>query len=1194
MKQKHLCSLAILLAAGAAGFPLYAATPMFYHSFDAVSDAQGKCKGELLNGATLSKIGNKGVLDLGPNNGYFSFGSDFGSLIESINDDFAISLNLFIPQETAINANGNFIFSFANSSSTGYMFFGAKESRYSITPTSWTGEQTASANMAFPKGEWVNVVVMQKGNKAYVYIGGEKKAEAEVTMHPSDLGKTMLNWLGRSPYDGDVYLKNARYTDFKIFDSALTESEIAELNSDSDLQAINKAIYETEIDDAIKTMNYDFSAVRANISLPVSVGNGIKVVWESSKPEVITAAGVVTRPEVGKPNEEVTLKGTLSKGTATKSIEYKATVIAHLNDADAVAYDLDNMVIPGGNVRVRRNLTLPSSTPEGSYIQWSSDNSEYMTATGRLNKLAPKDSEGVKVVLTAKARRGNTTAERIFTITIAPEEDYDSYLFAYFPSNSNENLYYAISNDGFSYTPLNNGQRILASEDISLKGGIRDPHILRGEDGMFYMVATDMKCAEGWDSNRGMVLLKSPDMINWTSHTVHFPTRFPEWKNVTRVWAPEVIWDPDYVNTDGTKGRYMVYYSLLTNDGKCSYDKVFYSYANDDFSDLMTDPTYFFDRGSATIDADIIYDERDGLYHMVFKNEAIGGICQVTATRLTAEPRQPLGSQWSAPSQPLQQTNVAVEGAGMFRLINSDTWVLMYDCYNNGYYQFCTTEDLKNFTLKAQTATSGAFTPRHGTVIPITKSEREALLAAFPVATTARKITNARNINVRGNNFKCLSSTVYVPVYHGTDLSNFDPMFSVTPGASITPEGPQDFTKGSIDYTVTNGDKSTTYAVTVAVEANPVLPAFHADPEILFSCKTGRFYIYSTTDGISGWGGHSFTAYSSADLVNWREENCILDLKTDQVTWATGNAWAPCIEEKFEDGQYKYYFYFSGHNPEKNYKTLGCAVSSSPTGPFTDLGKPMVDTNITGGQLIDSDVFTDPETGDTYFYWGNGSLVASRLDKDMVTYHDARVITPAGGSLSDYAFREGVYVFYRQGTYYFMWSVDDTGAKNYHVAYGTSDSPMGPIKVAKDPIVIIQDSKNNIYGTGHNSVLNIPATDLWYIVYHRINKSYLSDGPGYHREVCIDKLEFNEDGTIKQVTPTHTGVEPLDMSGFMNALINGVESVEADAEHGEAVSVEWYDLKGVKVNADNVEPGLYVRTVKYADGTSKGDVVRLQ
>ena len=317
---------------------------------------------------------------------------------------------------------------------------------------------------------------------------------------------------------------------------------------------------------------------------------------------------------------------------------------------------------------------------------------------------------------------------------------------------------------------------------------------------------------------------------------------------------------------------------------------------------------------------------------------------------------------------------------------------------------------------------------------------------------------------------------------------------------------------------------------------NPILPEFHADPDVLFSHQTGKFYIYSTTDGAPGWGGYYFTVFSSKDLTNWQHEGVMLDLGTEQVKWANGNAWAPCIEEKRQaDGSYKYYFYYSGHDVKRDRKSIGVAVADSPTGPFTDLGRPIVDKTpkgVRGGQQIDVDVFTDPVSGKSYLYWGNGYMAGAELNDDMTSIKEetVTVLTPKGGTLQDYAFREAAYVFYRNGKYYFMWSVDDTGSPNYHVAYGTSDSPLGPISVAKDPVVLIQNPGEEIYGPAHNSVLQVPGRDEWYIVYHRINKHYLypePKGPGYHRQVCIDKMEFNADGTIKRVTPTQAGVAPL-------------------------------------------------------------------
>lgn len=1189
LKSKTI-SVLLLAAAGMPCTDLAAVTPKFHHTFDSATDASGAYTGRAYDGATFSRLGDEGIVVLG-DNGYFDFGTKMGEVIQSLTGDYTITTTVFIPTTTPLGANGNFVFNFGQSSSTGYAFFGANQSRYSISPTNWSGEQTTAVDVRFPQGEWVALAIVQSGDRNTIYFNGESKKTATITMHPSELGNTPQNWLGRSPYNGDVLLKDARYADFAIYDSALSADEVKEAANLEALDALNSIAIGESLAEIVGDLAFDFSDIRGDISLPTFLATGIKGEWTSANAALISGTGKVSRPAAGRADAHTTLTLKASKGNTSRTFTYDATVRAMMSDADALAYDLDNILLPGNKDNLRSRIMLPGLTREGSVISWKSGDESYLSNSGQVRRLSDAGADKKEVILTATATRNGVSATKDFAVHIAYPEDYDSYLFVFFPSNSDENLYYATGTDGYNYTVLNNGKRIMDSEQVSIKKGLRDPHILRGEDGKtFYMVATDMKSAEGWSSNRGMVLFKSTDLVNWTHSTVHFPDRFPEWKNVTRVWAPEVIWDANYKNTDGSLGRYMVYYSLLTSDGKCPYDKVYYSYINDDFTDLLTAPEYFYDRGSATIDCDIVFNEADGLYHMFYKNEGSGGICKVTAKTLTPEPGRPAGSQWGNPSGLLQQTDKAVEGAGVFRQINSDTWILMYDCYNNGYYQFCSSDDLENFRLMAQTTTSGAFTPRHGTVIPLHPEETARLLEAFPTTCPAPAINGAVSANVRRDNFSISGTRIYVPVCYGTDLSNFDPMFTATLGSTISPEGPQDFSEGkTVSYIVTNGTSRRSYSVSVEVEANPVLPGFCADPEVLYSKKTGKFYIYPTSDGVAGWGGHTFNVYSSDDLVNWHKENCILDLATSDVTWATGNAWAPAIEEVEQpDGSYKYYFFFSGHNPEKDYKTLGVAVADSPVGPFRDLGRPLVSDNITGGQLIDSDVFTDPVSGDTYFYWGNGNLVASKLNADMTGVTDAKVITPQGGTLSTYAFREGVYVFYRNGKYYFLWSVDDTGARNYHVAYGTSDSPMGPIRVADSPIVLIQDSPNKIYGTGHNSVVQIPGRDEWYIVYHRINKDFVNNSPGIHREVCIDRLEFNEDGTIRKVTPTHKGISPVDVKGASGIEDTAVSS-DSDAE---VVRSLYHTTSGLSLGEKKPgTAGLYIRIDVLADGSTRASKI---
>lgn len=612
------------------------------------------------------------------------------------------------------------------------------------------------------------------------------------------------------------------------------------------------------------------------------------------------------------------------------------------------------------------------------------------------------------------------------------EKDYAAYLFTYFTGNhiSEEAVCYAVSMDGYSYWALNGGKPVLDSKVISSTGGVRDPHILRGEDGKtFYMVLTDMVSANGWDSNRAMVLLKSNDLVNWTHTVINMQKKYEGQESLKRVWAPQTIFDPE-------AGKYMVYWSMQYAGGP---DIIYYAYANDDFTDLEGEPKVLFlpENRKSCIDGDIVY--KDGVFHLFYKTEGHGNGIKVATTRSLTS------GQWTEEPDYKQQTTDAVEGAGTFKLIGQDKYILMYDVYMKGRYQFTETTDLKNFKVIDNDVKMN-FHPRHGTIIPITRDELLRITEKWGKPAELGQLPN-----------------------------------------------------------------------------NPVLPGFHADPEIVYSHQTKKYYIYSTTDGQPGWGGWYFTAYSSDDLKHWTYEGVILDLKSEQVPWANGNAWAPCIEEKLVKGKYKYYFYYSGNPKNGQGKQIGVAVADSPTGPFVDLGHPIItESPVGGGQQIDVDVFTDPVSGKTYLYWGNGYMAGAELNKDMVSIKKKTltVMTPEGGTLQDYAYREAPYVFYRNGLYYFMWSVDDTGSPNYHVAYGTSKSPLGPIEVAAQPVVLKQNPEQQIYGTAHNSVLQIPGTDEWMIVYHRINKWYLKDAPGVHREVCIDRLQFNDDGTIQPVVPT--------------------------------------------------------------------------
>ncbi|WP_293741327.1 family 43 glycosylhydrolase [uncultured Pedobacter sp.] len=683
-----------------------------------------------------------------------------------------------------------------------------------------------------------------------------------------------------------------------------------------------------------------------------------------------------------------------------------------------------------------------------------------------------------------------------------------AYLFTYFTGNAKgeEAIRFAVSSDGYHYKALNKNNPVISSEKISSTGGVRDPHILRGEDGKtFYMVATDMVSANGWDSNRAMVLLKSKDLIHWTSAVVNIQKRFPNNQNLLRVWAPQTIYDK-------AAKKYMVYWSMKHGDEP---DKIYYAYANADFTDLETAPKqlFFSPTNGSCIDGDIIYDK--GKYNLFFKTEGNGnGIKKAVSNKLT--------EGYVLQDKYLQQTKEAVEGAGVFKLNHSDVYILMYDVYMKGHYQFTKSKDLNNFTVVDQNVTMD-FHPRHGTVLPINLQELNRLLKQW--YTVESVLQTAKNKEISRNNIviDSVNRKLYLPVNDGTDLKAFDPQFDTFDKINIVPKGKIDFSKGPVEIKVTiPGQHTKTYAVTVAVANNPVLKGYYADPEILYSNKTAKYYLYPTSDGFNNWSGTYFKCFSSTDLVNWKDEGKILDLETD-VSWAKRNAWAPTIIEKKVNGAYKYFYYFSAA------QKIGVAVSDNPAGPFKDCGKALIASRpkgARGGQEIDPDVFNDPKTNKSYLYWGNGYMAVAPLNDDMISVDTSaiKIITP------DNTFREGTEVFYRNGKYYFLWSEDDTRSENYRVRYGFSDSPTGKMTIPENNLILAKDVAQQIYGTGHNSVIKVNGKDEWYIVYHRFTRPKgisMGDAAGFNREVCIDKMEFNADGTIKPVKPTVGGIKPI-------------------------------------------------------------------
>ena len=308
--------------------------------------------------------------------------------------------------------------------------------------------------------------------------------------------------------------------------------------------------------------------------------------------------------------------------------------------------------------------------------------------------------------------------------------DFAGYLFAYFEGGGDphqqEQLRFAISEDALNWHALNGNRPIIASDTISNSGGIRDPYIMRGEEGCYYMVATDMYThdpAQGWGSNPGIVLLKSDDLIHWDHAKIHLAKDFPEnFGDAYWVWAPQCIYDRE-------AKKYMIYFTLQRSDRRSLI--TYYAYANEDFTGFESEPRQLFAAKYGSIDNDIIY--KDGVYHLFYKgntkdehgHEYKNGIQQATS--------ESLKGPWVEDFKYLDayaDTHTAVEGSGVFKLNDKEEYILMYDLYGSGRYEFQRSTDLYTFTEQPESFTKDFF-PRHGTIMSVTAEELERLKASF-------------------------------------------------------------------------------------------------------------------------------------------------------------------------------------------------------------------------------------------------------------------------------------------------------------------------------------------------------------------------------------------------------------------------------------------------------------------------------
>lgn len=286
--------------------------------------------------------------------------------------------------------------------------------------------------------------------------------------------------------------------------------------------------------------------------------------------------------------------------------------------------------------------------------------------------------------------------------------------------------------------------------------------------------------------------------------------------------------------------------------------------------------------------------------------------------------------------------------------------------------------------------------------------------------------------------------------------------------------------------------------------ANPVIPGYFADPTVKKFGDT--FYMYATTDG-SGAGFGPAQVWTSKDFMNWT----LMPMNWPDSHWI----WAPDVMQH-TDG--KYYYYYCQPC------IIHCGVGETPRGPWKNiLGDSeavlIEDRFVHNAITLDGQTFVDDD-GSVYMYWGTWGIYegfgcgSGKLAPDMKSFSETRLIPNT--EVTD--FFEAPFVLKRNGIYYFMYSSDSCHDHTYHVQYATSDKPLGPYTYRGT--ILESNEDRTVDGPGHHSILQ--DGEDYYIVYHRHDNPH--SNRGFHRQLCIDKLEFAEDGSIKKVVPTHEGI----------------------------------------------------------------------
>lgn len=321
-----------------------------------------------------------------------------------------------------------------------------------------------------------------------------------------------------------------------------------------------------------------------------------------------------------------------------------------------------------------------------------------------------------------------------------PKSTSGAYLFAYFrndaKSTNGENVFYAVSKDGYNYESLNGGVPVASASQGT--GHSRDPYIMKAQDGAeykYYMVATDANTTNNYN-NTGLHTWGSNDLITWDElANPQFATdKGGGSKTITNMcWAPEAIWDP-------VEGKYMVYFATNEADSAANESaKIYYSYTTD--FRTFSEKQVLFDPGYGVIDADIT--PYGNGYVMLYKKEASSGTGakKVWYTFKTGKSPSNSDGEYDAANAKIFESvsNTQAEGPQVFPISGTSSYGVLVDYFSDGGFGFSYTSDFESYSkISADNCSINHLNPSHGCIIPISDMEYYNLSQAFGKATSTQ------------------------------------------------------------------------------------------------------------------------------------------------------------------------------------------------------------------------------------------------------------------------------------------------------------------------------------------------------------------------------------------------------------------------------------------------------------------------